>query len=84
MTTFDVYVDIQKYVRKLNKKKKYMMYKPAGNSTLIRTNDYLHTTLKNKSLFNPTVSDNGHIEVFKKLVTQDIQKMEKRKKVKIF
>lgn len=40
---------------------------------------FQHATLRNKSIFNPPVSDNGHNEVFKKMMAQDLQTMELKK-----
>lgn len=45
----------------------------------INVNGYQHTTLRNRSLFNPPVGDNGHIEVYKRLATQALTKLEIRK-----
>lgn len=39
----------------------------------------VYSQLRNKSLFNPQVHNNQHIEVFNKIITQEIEKMKIRK-----
>lgn len=39
----------------------------------------IHSQLRNKSSY-PTVNDNKHIEVFRKLVIQDVRNLKSRKK----
>lgn len=71
LNKFNTYIGIQKYIRKINIKK-YMLSNPASLETIQhRTiNKVQHRTLRNNSIYNPQVSDNQHIEVFKKLVLQ--------------
>ena len=38
-----------------------------------------HSTLRNNSVFNPQVSNGQHIEVFKKLVLQDLEALKLKK-----
>lgn len=40
---------------------------------------YAHSTLKNKSLFNPPPGNEGHIDVFKRMVIQDLNKLQVKK-----
>lgn len=39
-----------------------------------------HSILHNKSIFNPVVMDNKHIEVLKKLVLEDVRALKIKKK----
>lgn len=57
-----------------------MLYQPMERKTAPKEKyNVQHTSLRNKSLYNPPVSDNGHIEVFKRMVVQDLHQMELRK-----
>lgn len=55
------------------------MSQPLEKKTLNKEETSQYTTLRNKSIVNPPVSDNGHIEVFKKMVVQDLQSIELKK-----
>lgn len=58
---------------------KYMMNKaPAAEGRPNRTYRIEHTELRNKSLFNPPVSNNEHVKVFNKMVTEDIETQNKK------
>ena len=61
--------------------KKYFLGNPIkyGSSTLTPTNPIQHSTLRNNSVFNPQVSNNPNIEVFKKLVLQDLDGLKLKK-----
>lgn len=83
LNKFNLHVDIQKYTRKLNIKK-YMLNKTVAtnvdNRGLIDTPGRVtHSQLRNKSLFNPPVHNNQHIEVFNKMVTQEVDKISVRR-----
>lgn len=73
---FEMYVDIQKYTRKLNIKK-YMLTKPPNIHTteLDTPGRIIHSNLRNKSLFNPPAQNNEHIEVFNRMVTQELNQL---------
>lgn len=55
------------------------MSQPLEKKATYKEEAFQHMSLRNKSLFNPPVSDNGHIEVFKRMVVQDLQNMELKK-----
>ena len=79
LNKFDVFVDVRKFVRKLNIKK-YMLNQPVRNQAnkVSRNTDEVivqHSNLRNKSLFNPQVPDNHHIEVFSKMVLKDLDNL---------
>lgn len=38
-----------------------------------------HSALRNKSLFNPQVHNNQHVEVFNKMVLKDLEKLKIKK-----
>lgn len=71
-----MYVDIQKYTRRLNIKK-YMLNKPPvlERNVTENTGTIVHTQLRNTSVFNPQVSNNEHIQVFNRMATQDIERL---------
>lgn len=80
LNKFNTYIGIQKYIRKINIKK-YMMnnlWKP-GNSRIEITQPEVHSTLRNASLFNPQITNNQNVEVFKNLVLQDIDQIKIKK-----
>lgn len=69
-------MDIQKYTRKLNIKKEMLNKTPMGEKgRAITPRRVVHSQLRNKSLFNPSVHNNEHIEVFNKMVLQDLVKL---------
>lgn len=80
LNKFDTYIGILKYIRKVNVKK-YYLSNPYNtiNTTRNNTTMVTHSTLRNNSVFNPQVSDNQHIEVFKKLVLKDLESLEIKK-----
>lgn len=75
MNKFDVYIDTHKFIRTLNLKK-YFLSHPAdmSNRTIVST-EMFDSGLKNKSIFNPQVSNNHYIEVFKNLVLKDSKEL---------
>lgn len=68
LNKFYTYTGIQKYIRKINIKK-YIMNNPYRSAN----------TTQNNSLYNPQVSDNQHIDVFKKLVLQYLESLKLKK-----
>lgn len=76
-----MYVDIQKYTRKLNIKKYMLNHTPNNKHDRVETpGRIIHSKLQNKSLFNPPVSNNQHIEVFNQMVIQDLEKLKIKKR----
>ena len=75
MNKFDVYIDTHKFVRTLNLKKYFLSHPVTSSmkSTIVATK--VDSGLKNKSLFNPQISNNHFIEVFKQLVLKDIEEL---------
>lgn len=77
---FNAYVDINKFIRSLNIKKYMLNNTGVGRGTKIPDNNGIqYSNLKNKSLFNPPPGNEGHIEVFKKLVLKDLQELKIKK-----
>lgn len=70
LNKFDTYIGIQKYIRKINIKK-YIL----SNSM----NSVQNSMLRYNSLYNPQVNDNHFIDVFKKLVSQDLDSLKVKK-----
>lgn len=72
---FGVYIDIHKYIRKLNIKK-YLLGSPLN---VIQSNSnpsgVINSGLRNKRLFNPLNVPNHQVEVFKGLVLRDLDKL---------
>lgn len=57
-----------------------MLSKPGEMIRNVTNPDrYAHSTLKNKLLFNPPPGSEGHIDVFKRMVTQDLNKIQIKK-----
>ncbi|PIO11720.1 hypothetical protein AB205_0093780 [Aquarana catesbeiana] len=78
---FEAYIDLQKFIRKLNIRKFFAM---KGENKLLMEKEapiYKHSQLKNNSVFNPNTQQNESLTTFKKMVEQDIRKL-KPKKVK--
>lgn len=76
LNKFEMYVDIQKYTRRLNIKK-YMLNKTPNtlNGRSDTPGRIVHSQLRNKSLFNPPFHNNEQIEVFNQMVVQDLEKL---------
>lgn len=76
---FEVFIDLQKFVRKLNIRKFFAI---KGEQEPQKENEdsiYKHSKLKNNSTFNPNTQQNESLITFKKMVEQDIRKMNPRK-----
>lgn len=56
----------------MNSKKHYANAKQQGGQ---EENQFQHTQLRNKSVFNPKVANNHFSEVFKNLVEQDLDEL---------
>lgn len=54
-----------------------MLGNPAKNATQTaqENEEITHSNLHYKSIFNPTINDDKHKEVFKKLVIQDVRNL---------
>ena len=79
LSKFDTYVDIKKFTRKLNIKK-YMLTQPITYQAVPNMPGRVeHSQLRNKSLFNPQVVNNQHIEVFSKMVLKDLDQLKVKK-----
>lgn len=77
---FQTYISLQKFVRTLNIKC-YFLSKPGEPP---RTSAQVlpsgtHSNLSNKSVFNPPKNDHKHIEVFKNMVSSDLETMRIKK-----
>lgn len=80
LNKFDSYIGIQNYVRKINIKKYILSNPPTTGMKIPRiVSEMEQSTLRKNSLYNPQVSDNHHIEVFKKLVLQDLDTLKLKK-----
>lgn len=77
MNKFDTYVNIHKFVRNVNMKKYFL----SNPSRPVTTTGGFHSTLRNKSTFNPLNTDNKYLEVFKNMLFNDLDKMKVRKAV---
>lgn len=74
MNKFETYIGIQKFVRKLNIKKYY-----AQNPVEKMAMDNRFTPLRNNSVFNPHIANNKYIDLFKKLVTTELEQLPVKK-----
>lgn len=77
---FETYIQIQKYVRTLNIKK-YIASNPFKKRAPVENSDVVHSSLRNKSIFNPPVNNNKHVDVFKKAVFQELKDLKIKKSV---
>lgn len=73
LNKFQTFIDVQKYVRKLNIKRHFLSI-PKGTSIVNRVKPS-GTGLRNASTFNPPRNPAPTIVVFKDLVLQDLQKV---------
>ena len=71
---FDVFVDVEKYVRKLNIKKHFSQHNSI--TPHLEITEYQHTNLKNNSTFNPKKGTHHHVEVFENMVQEEIKDLE--------
>lgn len=63
-------------MRKINIKKSILSNSQTRVNKLCSGSNVIeHSSLQNKSLYNPQIHDNQHIEVFKKLVLQDLDQL---------
>lgn len=69
---FEAFIDLQKFLRKLNIKKHFAMN--PGELRRVDS-DFEQTRLKNNSIFNPKTPGNQCINAFKKMVEGDIKLM---------
>lgn len=76
---FEVYIDLQKFVRKLNIKKIFATKGNKGTQIEKDSPIFQHSKFKNNSIFNPNPQQNESLVVFKKMVEQDLRKMKPRK-----
>lgn len=71
LNTFDTYVNVHKFIRKLHMKK-YYVQNPMETTHIQGDN----TLLRNKSVFNPTINptitNNRSIDMFKKCVIAEL------------
>lgn len=68
-------MDIVEYIRKLNIKKHFSGQ--ISNPIPKETDDpFIHSSLKNNSVFNPKKSSNHHIEVFRTMVQDEVRQIE--------
>lgn len=75
-----MYIDIHKYIRKVNIKKYFLTNNNCGNkSTKYSEVIGVDSGLKNKSLFNPPQPSNHHVEVFKQLILKDLEALQVKK-----
>uniref|UniRef100_A0A8C5M9D4 Reverse transcriptase domain-containing protein n=1 Tax=Leptobrachium leishanense TaxID=445787 RepID=A0A8C5M9D4_9ANUR len=73
--TFNTFVDLQKFKRKLCLKR-FFAKKPLER-IITSTNQYVHTTLKEKSQFYPRYMISKEIDTFDQMIQRDIRKLEK-------
>lgn len=70
LNKFETYVGLQKFIRKLNIKKYYAI-NPIERA--ITNNSF--TNLRNNSVFNPHITNNKYVDLFKKLVTSELERL---------
>lgn len=70
LNKFETYVGVQKFIRKLNIKKYYAL-NPVEK--MVINNKF--TNLRNNSVFNPHVANNKYVDLFKKLVTTELEQL---------
>uniref|UniRef100_A0A8C5W849 Helix-turn-helix domain-containing protein n=1 Tax=Leptobrachium leishanense TaxID=445787 RepID=A0A8C5W849_9ANUR len=74
MDKFSMYIDLQRFKRKLSLKK-YFLKTPIINNTAVDQDKFVHTSLKNKSKFFPRHVISNEIKMFESLVSTDIDRM---------
>lgn len=83
LNKFDTYIGIRKYVRKICIKKAILSNPQMKRNDGLTTQSIIqHSSLRNKSLFNPQIHDKQHIEVFKDLVLKDLDQLKRLKELK--
>lgn len=74
LNKFETYIGVQKFIRKLNIKKYYAL-NPVERTTMeIQT-----IGLKNNSVFNPHIANNKYVDLFKRLVTTELDQLPTKK-----
>lgn len=68
---FHTFIDIHKYIRKLNVQR-YILANPVANHNVLINPGPIHSGLCNPSLFNPPVPASLSINIFKDLVLGDL------------
>lgn len=81
MNKFNVYIDAHKFIRTLNMKRYFLSHPTDTSNRITRPTGKVDSGLKNKSIFNPQISNNHYIEVFKNLVLKDIEVLPLKKRV---
>lgn len=74
---FEVFIDLQKFMRKLRIRKHYALNK--DKKAVGEPSEFKHTDLRNNSIFNPKVPGNQCMNAFKKMVESDLAKLERKK-----
>lgn len=73
LNKYDIFIDFQKFMRKINIKKHFSRATPQLEQEVPYFN---HTNLRNNLVFNP-INPNSHFsEVFKTLVQQDLDEIQ--------
>lgn len=62
LNKFDIVVDFQKFMRKVNDKKHYSRVTPHTGQ---EASDYSHTNLRNNLVFNPRNRNSHFLDVFR-------------------
>lgn len=81
MNRFDVYIDTHKFICTLNMKKFFLSHPINTSNRTAAPTGRVDSGLRNKSIFNPQISNNQYIEVFKNLVLKDIEDLPLKKRV---
>lgn len=70
LNKFEIYIGVQKLIRKLNIKKYYAL-NPVERTAV--SNKF--TNLRNNSVFNPHIANNRYVDLFKKLVITELEQL---------
>lgn len=73
MNKFDVFVDVQKYIRKLSIKRHFLSKAADRNFISYHDTSYVHTNLRNASTFNPPLANNNKVNLFRDLVLKELE-----------
>lgn len=71
----EVYIDLQKFMRKLNLKKHFAL---NVDNRILEHPEYVQTNLRNNSMFNPKTPGSQCLGEFKKMVEDDLRKLAKK------
>lgn len=74
LNKFETYIGVQKFIRKLNVKKYYAL-NPIERLAMENNT----TGLKNNSVFNPHIANNKYVDLFKRLVTTELEQLPVKK-----